>query len=70
MVREAFGKHWSPADKGATILYELAIADEHRSMSDTYYDNDAGGYAKALSDAYDARLIAELVERTEHLVSL
>ena len=27
MVREAFGTHWSSADKGANIIYDLAIAE-------------------------------------------
>jgi NAD(P)-dependent dehydrogenase (short-subunit alcohol dehydrogenase family) len=55
MVKEAFGKHWSPADKGSNILYELAVSEEYQNISGKYFDNDKGAFGKAHQDAYDKK---------------
>jgi len=57
MVAEAFDKHWSPADKGGDLLYDLAISDEFNDASGKYFDNDKGAqrgrFSEAHQDAYD-----------------
>jgi NAD(P)-dependent dehydrogenase (short-subunit alcohol dehydrogenase family) len=65
MVKEAFGTHWSSADKGANILYDLAVSAEHEGITGKYFDNDKGMYANAHSDAYDAGKIKDLIRKTE-----
>lgn len=65
MVKEAFGQHWAPADKGADILYDLAISEEHQGMSGKYFDNDSGAYAKANQLSYNEIAINELIDFTK-----
>ncbi len=42
MVQEAYGKFWSSADKGANILYDLAVLEEYAERNGQYFDNDKG----------------------------
>lgn len=69
MVREAFGHHRSSADKGADILYDLAISENHKNHSGDYFDNDRGAYGTAHDDAYDADKTKRLIELTESLLA-
>lgn len=69
MVREAFGHHWSSADKGANIIYELAVSDKHKGVSGEYYDNDQGGYGHAHADAYDDQEVEKLITETSKLLA-
>ncbi|MGB7394274.1 MAG: SDR family NAD(P)-dependent oxidoreductase [Pricia sp.] len=69
MVEEAFGNHWSPADKGANILYDLAASEEYQDISGKYFDNDKGAFGKAHQDAYEGDKIDRLVEVTDEIVS-
>lgn len=69
MVREAYGKFWSPAEKGGDIIYDLAIKDDYRDASGKYYDNDAGRFNRAHDDAYDESLIHELITQTDNLLT-
>jgi hypothetical protein len=69
MVREAFGHHWSSADKGATILYELAVSEEYEGVSGQYFDNDQGTFGKAHSDAYDKAKIEQLINTTASILA-
>ncbi|PHN02752.1 SDR family NAD(P)-dependent oxidoreductase [Flavilitoribacter nigricans] len=69
MVREGFGHSWSPADKGADILYELAVSDTYAGISGRYFDNDRGSFASAHTDAYDQAKIEQLLRSTEELLS-
>lgn len=64
MVKEAFGNYWSPADKGANILYKLAISDDYQDSSGKYFDNDKGTFAEAHPDAYDEKKIDKLITTT------
>lgn len=64
MVNEAFGNHWSSADKGADILYELAVSDEYQGASGKYFDNDKGTFAEAHPDAYNETEIDKLIATT------
>ncbi len=72
MVREAFGQHWSSADKGARILFELAVADEYEGKTGLYFDNDLGNekgsFGRAHPDAYDQVRIEKLIEGTKSLL--
>ncbi|MCU4175229.1 SDR family NAD(P)-dependent oxidoreductase [Carboxylicivirga sp. N1Y90] len=70
MANEAYGQHWSPAEKGADIIYELALVDEHKSHSGHYFDNDAGTYARAHSEAYNASAIQQLIDFTKKIVTI
>ena len=68
MVREAYGRYWSSADKGADIIFDLAVSPDYEGISGKYYDNDRGGFGKAHPDAYDKNKIAKLVEETEKVI--
>jgi len=72
MVREAFGRHWSSADKGGDILYDLAISDEYEGVTGKYFDNDLGtekgNFGPAHKDAYDEKAIEKLILKTEELI--
>ena len=69
MVKEAFGNYWSSADKGATILYELAVSDEYQDASGKYFDNDRGTFAEAHPDAYDKKKIDKLIAITATILT-
>ncbi|MGV6831620.1 MAG: SDR family NAD(P)-dependent oxidoreductase [bacterium] len=69
MVAEAYGQHWAPADKGANILYELALSDEYDGISGVYFDNDKGNpkgtFGKAHPDAYSQEKMDWLIAQTD-----
>ncbi|TXE11573.1 SDR family NAD(P)-dependent oxidoreductase [Seonamhaeicola algicola] len=64
MAKEAYGQHWSPAQKGVDILYSLAMDSIHANKTGTYFDNDRGGYNNAHPDAYDVEKINNLLTNT------
>ncbi len=64
MVREAYGKFWSSADKGADIMYDLALEQNIMDKTGQYFDNDRGAYGPAHPDAYTTSLIEALIART------
>lgn len=68
MVKEAFGTHWSSADKGADILYNLAVSEVHKGITGKYFDNDKGMYGNAHTDAYDEEKIAVLLQQTADIL--
>ena len=68
MVKETFGHHWSPADKGASILYEIASSEKYKNSSGKYYDNDQGAFNEAHKDAYDRKKIAILLATTKNIL--
>ncbi|MBX2877138.1 MAG: SDR family NAD(P)-dependent oxidoreductase [Saprospiraceae bacterium] len=68
MVQEAFGNYWSSADKGADILYDLAIEEQYQANSGQYFDNDAGGFGKAHAMAYQQEEIRKLMEATHQVI--
>ena len=68
MVREAFGRSWSPADKGASILCELAVDKNYEGITAKYYDNDQGGFGYAHPDVYDEQKIEALLHTTRQVV--
>lgn len=69
MANEAYGQHWSPADKGANILYELAILEKYTTDSGKYFDNDKGSekghFSSPHPDANDQKKIDLLVSKTD-----
>ncbi|NOQ28010.1 MAG: SDR family NAD(P)-dependent oxidoreductase [Bacteroidales bacterium] len=69
MANEAFGTHWAPAEKGANIIYDLAISEEHKSITGKYFDNDSGAFANAHPDAYNEATINKLIEVTESIIN-
>lgn len=68
MANEAYGKHWSPAEKGGDILVDLALSDEHKSHSGDYFDNDSGAYASAHPNTYNERALEQLIEFSNKLI--
>lgn len=68
MANEAYGQHWSPAEKGVNILYDLAMTD--RAKTKSYFDNDKGGYGDAHLDAYDPVKIRKLMDITNSILSV
>lgn len=69
MVQEAYGQHWAPVTKGADILEELALGDQHREKSGVYFDNDEGRYGRPHADAEDEAKIEELMRLTDEVLS-
>lgn len=70
MANEAFGNHWAPADKGATILYELALSNAFAESNGKYFDNDKGDFNKAHDDAYNTEKVATLIDVTKNILSV
>ncbi|MEN1786249.1 MAG: SDR family NAD(P)-dependent oxidoreductase [Bacteroidota bacterium] len=68
MVQEAYGQHWSSADKGARILYELALAERFSNHSGDYFDNDLGNFNKAHKDAYNDEKVTQLLSATKKIL--
>ena len=68
MVAEAYGQHWAPADKGANILYELAVSQKYKGITGMYFDNDKGDFGKAHPDAYNDELVVKLIEQTSSIL--
>ena len=70
MVKEAYGRFWSSADKGAMILYQLAVAEEHEGITGKYFDNDKGSYEEAHEDAYKEEETNRLIKQTEAIITV
>jgi len=68
MVKEAYGHHWSSADKGANILYDLAVSDKYASSSGKYFDNDKGIFSNAHGDVYIQEKVNGLISETEKIL--
>ncbi|MEN0005881.1 MAG: SDR family NAD(P)-dependent oxidoreductase [Bacteroidota bacterium] len=68
MVREGFGRVWSPADKGGAILYQLAVEEAYQNHSGAYFDNDQGGFGPAHADAYKQAASGALIQKTAEIL--
>ena len=69
MAQEAYGQHWSSANKGSDILLELALSDDYKDSSGLYFDNDLGDFNKAHSEAYIDSKIEELISVTQKIIT-
>lgn len=69
MVQEAYGHFWSSADKGADILVQLAVSENHKNNTGKYFDNDKGAYSDAHKDAYQEQKINQLIAETEKILN-
>ncbi|EAS19721.1 short-chain dehydrogenases/reductases family (SDR) protein [Flavobacteria bacterium BBFL7] len=73
MAKEAYGQHWSPAEKGVNILFDLATSDAYQDATGKYFDNDKGEtighFATAHPDAYDRDKILMLEAMTNEVLS-
>jgi NAD(P)-dependent dehydrogenase (short-subunit alcohol dehydrogenase family) len=69
MAKEAYGTHWSSADKGAMILYDLALDENYKTASGKYFDNDHGNFNQAHPDAYDKSIVNKLIELTKEILN-
>lgn len=74
MVKEAYGRFWSSADKGGNILYDLAVSEEYDGITGKYFDNDKGDekgtFGDAHSDAYNVAAIEKLMKETNDILNL
>jgi len=72
MVKEGYGYSWSSVDKGANIIYDLAISSAYDGISGKYFDNDKGDvkgdFGDAHPDAYDKAKIEKLIATTESML--
>ena len=72
MVREAYGRYWSPASKGANIIHALATDNQYAGVTGKYFDNDLGDnvgrFGPAHSDAYDTGRISDLLTTTDKII--
>lgn len=68
MVKEAYGKFWSSADKGASILHDLAVSEDYKGVTGKYFDNDQGSFGHAHADAYNQSAIEELIKHTNEIL--
>tara|TARA_R110002051_G_scaffold137916_2_gene210532 strand:- start:38237 stop:39022 length:786 start_codon:yes stop_codon:yes gene_type:complete len=66
MANEAYGQHWSPAEKGVDILYDLSMTD--KAKTNAYFDNDKGAFGNAHPDAYDDSKVEELLNITQSII--
>lgn len=73
MVKEAYGNHWSPAEKGSNILFDLATSEEYQNSTGQYFDNDKGEtigfFALAHPDTEDALKVKNLIATTEEILA-
>jgi len=73
MAIEAYGQHWSSADKGSSLLVDLATSSEFEGVTGKYFDNDLGDprgkFGPAHSDAYNQQKIDQLTTQTEQIIS-
>lgn len=69
MVQEAYGKHWSPAQKGVDVLCDLALSSKFDQSSGKYFDNDNGMFNQAHQDAYNQQKINQLISETEKMIA-
>ena len=68
MVREGFGYHRSSADKGADILYDLAISPNYEGVTGEYFDNDRGAFGRAHGEAYREAALEKLASETKLII--
>jgi len=68
MAAKAYGQSWSPADKGADILYDLAVSENYKGITGKYFDNDKGSFGPAHPDAYSKTKIDKLINATQNLL--
>lgn len=76
MVSKGFGQHWSSAEKGANIIYDLASSDKYKNDTGKYFNNDLSGKAddavgdfdQAHIQAYDQAAIESLITKTEQIL--
>lgn len=69
MAHEAYGQHWSPAEKGSNIIHELAVSEKYNNVTGKYFDNDQGSFNDAHPDAYDELKIENLMNITNKILA-
>ncbi|MFV9551090.1 hypothetical protein ACNG5D_08145 [Algibacter sp. PT7-4] len=69
MANEAYGQHWSPAEKGVNVIHDLTMSERHINQSGTYFDNDKAMYANAHPDAYDDNTVKLLLTLIKTIIS-
>ncbi|MEM1220893.1 MAG: SDR family NAD(P)-dependent oxidoreductase, partial [Bacteroidota bacterium] len=69
MVQEAFGQFWASADKGAQILFDLAVDAKYANTSGKYFDNDRGSFGPAHPAASDKETVDAWLQWTEEVLA-
>ena len=69
MVQEAFGQFWASADKGAQILFDLAVDSKYVSSSGQYFDNDRGSFGPAHPAASDKTTVDTWLQWTADVLA-
>lgn len=69
MVKEAYGHHWSSADKGANILCKLAVSKVFAGVTGQYFDNDQGAFGLTHADANKQAKVEQLIATTNTLIN-
>lgn len=70
MVKEAYGRFWSSAEKGSNIIYEAATSERFMEGSGRYFDNDIEAFNEAHEDAYDSIIQDRLIAETERILNI
>lgn len=68
MVREAYGRSWSSADKGSNIIAGLAVSQNYKGITGKYFDNDSGAFGIAHRDGTDEAAIEKLIDKTKEMI--
>lgn len=72
MANDAYGQHWSSADKGVNILYDLSLSKEYEGVTGKYFDNDLGelkgSFSQAHPDVYKTKKTHKLLELTVEIL--
>ncbi len=69
MVKEAYSTTRGTPKVGAEILVRAALSDEFADASGTYFDNDAGQFARPHGDALDAAKNQAVVDAVEAIIA-
>ncbi len=70
MVKEAYGYHWASADRGADILYKLAVSTVYTGVTGQYFDNDQGAFGQAHTDVNKQAKMDRLIEATKTIIKI
>ena len=69
MVKEAFGIAGGDIRKGAEILLRASIADEFKTASGKYFDNDSGAFSPPHPDALDMGKCQHVIGLIENILA-
>ncbi|MEM6762754.1 MAG: oxidoreductase, partial [Pseudomonadota bacterium] len=68
MVREGFGIAGNDQSIGTDILVRAVVADEFRSATGQYFDNDSGRFADPHHDALDPKKVSAVMAALDAII--